>query len=238
MIYAGILAGGSGLRMGGGQMPKQFMMLGGKPVFIHTVEKFLCVAGIHDIYLGVLPDWIPQCRDLLARYLGPDHRVKPVAGGADRNGTIMNIISAIRLEYGVNEGDVIVTHDAVRPFVTGRIIEENISAALEYGACDTVIKCSDTIVNSADGQFISSIPDRREMYSGQTPQSFEINTLTQHYESLTPDEKAVLTDACKICVLKGQPVHLVEGDIYNFKITTRYDLKMAQAMLDGASDAK
>lgn len=238
MIYAGILAGGSGLRMGNAQMPKQFMMLGSKPVFIHTVEKFLCVAGIEAVYLGVLADWVPQCNDLLAKHLGPGHRVKVVAGGADRNGTIMRIIEAIRQEHGVTEDDVIVTHDAVRPFVTGRIIEENIASALEYGACDTVIKCSDTIVNSADGLAISSIPDRKEMYSGQTPQSFRINMLVRHYESLSPEEKGILTDACKICVLKGQSVRLVEGDIYNFKITTRYDFKMAQAMLDGAADVK
>ncbi|HCU7777820.1 TPA: 2-C-methyl-D-erythritol 4-phosphate cytidylyltransferase, partial [Staphylococcus aureus] len=77
--------------------------------------------------------------------------------------------------------DVIVTHDAVRPFLTHRIIKENIQAALEYGAVDTVIDAIDTIVTSKDNQTIDAIPVRNEMYQGQTPQSFNINLLKESY---------------------------------------------------------
>lgn len=86
----------------------------------------------------------------------------------------MNIIDYIRNVNGINNDDVIVTHDAVRPFLTQRIIKENIEVAEKYGAVDTVIEAIDTIVMSKDKQNIHSIPVRNEMYQGQTPQSFNI----------------------------------------------------------------
>ena len=121
----------------------------------------------------------------------------------------------------------------MRPFVTYRIIEENIRYAEECGACDTVIPASDTIVESRDGSFISGIPERKIMYQGQTPQSFKAKKLREIYESLTQEERAVLTDACKIYVLKNEPVHLVEGDVSNIKITYPHDLRVAEAILGG-----
>ena len=74
------------------------------------------------------------------------------------------------------------------------------------------------------------------MYQGQTPQSFQISLIKRLYLSLTEEEKEILTDACKICVVRDQPVHLVEGEISNIKITTISDYKIAQAMLGGIDD--
>ena len=119
----------------------------------------------------------------------------------------------------------------MRPFVTLRMIEENIDSALEFGAVDTVTPAVDTIVSSNDGKVISTIPDRATMYQGQTPQTFKIGVLKSLYNSLTDDEKKSLTDACKICVVRDYPVHLVEGSVTNLKITTTGDYKIAQAML-------
>ena len=126
---------------------------------------------------------------------------------------------------------IIVTHDSVRPFVTHRILEENILYARKYGACDTVIPASDTIVQALDNESISDIPDRKYMYQGQTPQSFHAKKLKETYESLTDQEKNILTDACKIMVLKGEHVHLVLGEVSNIKITYPYDITVAQALL-------
>ena len=91
----------------------------------------------------------------------------------------------------------------------------------------------DTIVVSENGETISQIPDRRLMYQGQTPQSFRISLLKRLYQSLDEEEKAILTDACKICVVRQTPVRLVEGDVSNLKITTVSDYKIAQAMVGG-----
>ena len=233
MIYGAILAGGKGKRMGYTEMPKQFLTIGEKPIIIHTLEKFLLNDRFRMIYIGCIPDWIAHTRDIVAKYIGENDRIVICEGGGDRNGTIMNIISRIDNDFGLSDDDVIVTHDAVRPFVTHRIINDNIDAAVKYGFCDTVIPASDTIVRSDNNAYITDIPDRSKMYQGQTPQSFNINMLRRNYESLSTDEKHILTDACKICVLKGDHVQLVMGEVFNIKITTAYDLKIADIMVKG-----
>lgn len=234
MIYAGILAGGQGKRMGYTEMPKQFLMLAEKPIIIHTLEKFLMNSRFSKIYVGCISDWVGHTQDLILKHIGKTDKIAVCEGGTDRNGTIMNIINAINSDFGHNEDDVIVTHDAVRPFVTHRIVDDNINAALAHGACDTIIPATDTIVLSNDGVLLHEIPDRSKLYQGQTPQSFKIQTLIDCFSMLSEEEKRVLTDACKICVLKGKDVKVVLGEVFNMKITTPYDLKVANSVLKGA----
>ena len=236
MIFAGILAGGTGKRMGYTEMPKQFLSLADKPIMIHTLEKFMLNSKIEKIYVGCVADWIEHTRDIIKKYIGDSDKICVCEGGADRNGTIMNIVSAIEEDYGQNDDDIIITHDSVRPFLTHRIIEQNIEAALECGACDTVISATDTIVRSEDNAFLSEIPDRSKMYQGQTPQSFNIKLLKQTFKELSAQEKQILTDACKILVLKGKKVKIVEGEVFNLKITTPFDLKMANSMVSWERD--
>ena len=145
----------------------------------------------------------------------------------------MNAIAYIEKNYRLDDDTIIVTHDAVRPFVTYRIIQDNIKAAKEFGACDTVIPATDTIVESCDKLTISSIPNRANLYQGQTPQSFKAKKLKELYDELTEDEKEILTDAAKIFVIKGENVSLVDGEISNIKITYPYDLTVAEALLKG-----
>lgn len=233
MIFAAVLAGGVGMRMNMPDMPKQFLQLDGKPIIIHTIEKFLQCEKVDCVYVGVHADWIPYMEELLQKHIPETAaRVKTVVGGADRNGTIFNIVDEIENAYGISDEHIIITHDAVRPFVTLEIIEKNIEAALQYGATDTVVPATDTIVVSLEGSVIHDIPNRAYMYQGQTPQSFKINILKQLYHSLTEEEKRILTDACKICVVRNYPVHLVEGSVTNMKITTVGDYEIAQAMLN------
>ena len=121
----------------------------------------------------------------------------------------------------------------MRPFLTRRIIKENIYFVLENKAVDTVIPATDTIITSKNGEDIESIPLRNEMYQGQTPQSFNINSLRTNYNNLSDDNKKILTDACKIMVVSNQRVKLVDGELYNIKITTPYDLKVANSIIKG-----
>ncbi|WP_430535450.1 2-C-methyl-D-erythritol 4-phosphate cytidylyltransferase [Listeria rocourtiae] len=230
MIYAQILAGGKGTRMGNVSMPKQFLSLNGKPIIVHTVEKFILNNRFDKIIISSPKEWINHAEDNIKKYVSDD-RVVVIEGGTDRNETIMNGIRYIESNFGLTDDDVIITHDAVRPFLTHRIIEENIDAALETGAVDTVIEAIDTIVESSNHNFITDIPVRDHMYQGQTPQSFNIKKLYSHYQDLSADEKQILTDACKICLLAGDRVKLVKGEIFNIKITTPYDLKVANAII-------
>ena len=145
----------------------------------------------------------------------------------------MNAIAHIEKNFSVDDDTIIVTHDSVRPFVTHRIIEDNIKYAMKYGACDTVIPATDTIVESSNHDTISNIPDRSMMYQGQTPQSFKVKKLKQLFNELSDEEKEILTDAAKILVIKGEPVYLVDGEVFNIKITYPYDLRVAETLIKG-----
>lgn len=230
-VFGVVLAGGIGTRMGNVEKPKQFMEIGGKPIIIHTIEKFVMNPEFEKILVLSPKQWIKHTEDLIRKYIPQAANVVVISGGSTRNETIMNSISYIEEQGRLNEETIIVTHDSVRPFVTHRILEENIRFAKEFGACDTVIPATDTIVESKDNTMISQIPDRKTMYQGQTPQSFKAMHLRELYNGLTDEEKTILTDACKILVIKGEKVHLVEGEESNIKITYPYDLRVAESLL-------
>ena len=178
MNYGVVVAGGVGTRMGADK-PKQFLTIGNKPIIVHTVEKFVLCNDLEKIIVLTPSDWIEYTEDILEKNLGDAlmKRVAVIEGGATRNETIMNSIDYIEKNFGLDDDTVILTHDAVRPFVTHRIIKDNIEAVLKYGATDTVIPATDTIVEAKDGNVISAIPDRSMMYQGQTPQSFKAKEL-------------------------------------------------------------
>ena len=232
-IYGIILAGGVGSRMGNVEKPKQFIEVGKKPIIAHTIEKFVINPKFEKIIVLTPKQWVPHTKDIIRKNIGANDKVVVIEGGETRNETIMNSINYIEKHETLNEDTIIVTHDSVRPFVTHRILEESIKYAQEFGASDTVIAASDTIVESEDNKFVTAIPERNKMYQGQTPQSFKAQKLRDIYMALTDEEKEILTDACKIYVLKGEKIHLVEGEIFNMKITYPFDLRMAQAILGG-----
>lgn len=231
MIFVAILAGGTGTRMGNMDKPKQFLLLGNKPIIIHTIEKFLINEKFEKIIVLCPQQWINHAEDLILKYIPNSEKIKVIVGGNLRNDTIMNAINYIDNNYGLKEEDIIITHDSVRPFITHRIIEENIKYAREYGACDTVIPATDTIIESTDGNFIKNIPDRENMYQGQTPQSFNIIKLKNLYNNIPDEKKEILSDACKIVSINNEKVFFVRGEVTNIKITYPYDLKMAKSIL-------
>ena len=231
MVYAEILAGGSGTRLGKTEMPKQFLNLGNKPIIIHTIEQFVLNIRIEKIIVCVSPEWVPYTNDIIKKYIGEVPKLFVTEAKSTRNDSVMSDCEYIKNNFGLSNKDVIIIHDAARPFISQRIIDDNISAVLENDAVDTVISAYDTIVESDDGKFIKNIPIRGNFYRGQTPQSFKIQKLQALYEKLTPDEREILTDTCKIFTLNGEKVNLVKGESYNMKITTLHDLKLADALI-------
>lgn len=236
MTYGVILAGGIGSRMGGDK-PKQYLTVKDKPIIIYTIEKFLVVPEFEKIIVLCPKQWVEHTKNLVEKHVAKaGDKVVVIEGGSTRNETIMNAIKFIDSEGNLNDGTIIVTHDSVRPFVTHRIIMENIAAAKQFGACDTVVPATDTIVEALDNTVISNIPDRSKMYQGQTPQSFKALKLKNMYDALTEEEKNILTDAAKIFVIKGEKVALVQGETYNMKITYPYDLRVAKSLLEEEND--
>lgn len=236
MVFGVILAGGIGSRMGNVEKPKQYLNIADKPIIIHTLEKFYINDKFEKLYVLCPEQWVHHTKNLIRKYIGETDRVEVIPGGETRNETIMNSIRQIESEYEVDEDTILVTHDSVRPFVTHRIIEENIYYAQKYGACDTAVPATDTIVESDDHQVIASVPDRSRMYQGQTPQTFGLLKLKELYLSLTEEEKKILTDAAKIFVMKGEKVYLVEGEVSNIKITYPYDLRVAETLIRENAD--
>ena len=236
MIFAVILAGGIGSRMGQTDTPKQFLTLGSKPVIIHTIEKFVINENIDKTIVLIPKNFINHTKNLINEFIGENEDIIVIEGGKTRNDTLLNSIIYIDEHFGIDNDSIILTHDSVRPFVTHRIIKDNIDAARKYGACDTVIPATDTIVESINGETIESIPVRDYFYQGQTPQSFNIKKLFNLINSLTKAETNILTDACKIFTLKDEDVHLVRGEVTNIKITYPYDLKLANTILDDKND--
>ncbi len=231
MVFGVLLAGGVGSRMGNIEKPKQYLNIADRPIIIHTIEKFYINEKFEKILVLCPEQWISHTRNLIKKYIGETDRIAVIAGGDTRNETIMNSIRYIEENYEVDDDTIILTHDSVRPFVTHRMIEQNIEYARRYGACDTAVPSTDTIVRSEDGQVISEVPERSRMYQGQTPQTFRLRKLKALYESLTDEEKEILTDAAKIFVMKGEEVHIVEGEVSNIKITYPYDLRVAETLI-------
>lgn len=237
MVIGGIVAGGIGSRMGQNIMPKQFLELAGKPIVVHTIEKFMASPEIDYVIVGVHEEWIYLMNDLVEKYFPHEKRLEVVPGGSNRNGTIKNIVERAKKTYGADTDAILVSHDAVRPFLSLRMIEDNVKAAGEYGVCDTVVSATDTIVQSDNQEDITDIPVRKTMYQGQTPQSFRLGLFEEVYNSMTEEELDLVTDACKMFYLRGHSVRLVEGDVTNFKITYPFDLKMAQTLMgENAND--
>ena len=231
MIYGVILAGGIGSRMGSIEKPKQFLSIGEKPVIIHTVEKFRLIKEFDEVLVLCPDDWTEYTDELIENHIPDRTSIKVLYGGPTRNETLMNAIRYIESKGYLDDETVIVTHDAVRPFVTLRILQENIRAMEQCDACDTVIPATDTIVESLNHEDISTIPDRKFLYQGQTPQTFKAKKLKYLYENLTEEEKNILTDAAKIFVIKGESVKLIRGETFNIKITYPYDLTVAEALI-------
>ncbi|MDD6488523.1 MAG: IspD/TarI family cytidylyltransferase [Clostridia bacterium] len=236
MIAAGIVAGGTGSRMGNTDMPKQFMDLCGKPVIIHTIQKFLDNSMIDIVVIGINPEWHDYMDGLAEKYFHRNDKIIITDGGADRNGTIINIISELE-KHGAKDDCILVTHDAVRPFVTGRMIDDSINKMENYDICTVAIPATDTIVCSDNGITIDNFPLRKTMFQEQTPQTFRTGTFKKVYSALNDKQRKDITDACKLFYISGYKVKLIQGDVSNIKLTYPDDLIMAKFLMENKNKA-
>ncbi|MDR2800324.1 MAG: 2-C-methyl-D-erythritol 4-phosphate cytidylyltransferase [Desulfovibrio sp.] len=229
MNYGVILAGGSGSRLKSAAQPKQFIVLGGKALLTFSVETFLACPNIDRVIVAAPPDRLGQTRAVLeGAGLG---RAEVCAGGEARQDSLLLALRHIESVYGLEDWDMAVSHDAARPFVSARVIRENVRACAGCGAADTVIPATDTIVVSEDGATVGEIPPRETMYLSQTPQTFFIGRFLSICERLAPGRLGQVTDAARILCEGGVRVALVFGDLFNIKITTDFDLVLARHLL-------
>ncbi|MGF9699858.1 2-C-methyl-D-erythritol 4-phosphate cytidylyltransferase [Paenibacillus sp. MABNR03] len=228
MAIAIILAGGKGTRMGNVSEPKQFIDVYGKPILIHTLELFDIHPEIEHIAVVCVDEWHDELRRWIRKY--DLNKIKWIVNsGSSRQQSTYNALIAI--ENDVLKNDIVVIHDSARPLVTHRIITDNIKAAKQYGAVDTVIPTSDTIVNSVDAKKISNIPNRNHLFLGQTPQSFEYQKIRSAHDRAFRNQINNASDDCQLLLNQGDQVFLVSGEKLNFKITTMDDLLLLKSVV-------
>ena len=227
MIFAIVLAGGSGSRMRS-EMPKQYLNLYRKPVAYYALNAFYSCEKIDKVILVTSNDYFDVGLEISQKYFHSDILV--CTGGKHRSESLMNGLDFIEEQFGMDEKTIVLTHDAARPFVSERMILDNIAAMSEADACDTCIPAVDTVIEGESG-FATAMPERSHVYCCQTPQTFRAMKLKQLYHSLSEEQKASLTDAGKIFYLCGEKVKIVEGARENIKITYPIDLEIAKSIL-------
>lgn len=231
MNIAIVLAGGSGSRMGMVDRPKQFIDIYGKPVIIHTLEAFEINSNIDAICVICIKEWQDDLSMWLKEY--DIRKVRWIAdAGSSRQESSLNALDAIKNDC--SDDDYVIIHDAARPLVSQKIINENIVKVRQFGACDTVIPAHDTVIKSIDSESLDSIPPRKELYLGQTPQSFKYSIVRKAYDdyfALPEDKRPVMTDDCGLVLQSGVKIGMAMGDKLNMKITTMEDLLLVKSIV-------
>ena len=232
MNFAGILAGGIGSRMER-SVPKQFLDIAGVPIVVRTLRTFFTVPCVDRIVLAMNPQWTNYCRDLLQKHDIDLARVDMIPGGATRFLSMTNIVDRCIELVGdkLADGDLLCIHDCARPFVSQRIVEDNYRMVADYDMVTTSLPTIDTVIIAEDGKTESSVPVRSTVFCDQGPQTFRLMDFKRLQSALSPEETSALIEAGKMYLAAGKSVGIVPGDRMNFKITTEFDLTLAECLL-------
>jgi len=229
-----VLAGGSGTRVGT-DIPKQFLKVAGKTIIEHTVDAFQKNRNIDEIAIVIHPAYVYTIEDMVLANNWNKVR-KILIGGAQRYESSLVAIKA----YGDDSMVNLIFHDAVRPLVSQRIIDDVVKALEQYDAVDTAISAVDTIIRTKDdGRFIDDIPGRSYLRRGQTPQGFKINIIKRAYEIALRDDEFSATDDCSIVLkyLPGVPIYIVAGEESNMKLTYMEDIFLIDKLFQLRSES-
>ena len=225
-VTAIIAAAGSGRRVGAAK-PKQMLDIGGVSMLHHSVRAFVAHPRISEVILVLPEDAGAVMLDSLA-LAGVEH-LRAVTGGARRQDSVANAFDQVS-----PDSDVVLIHDAARPFVSAALIDRTIAAAMTHGAAIAAVASRDTVKRVSDGVIRESIP-RDTVYLAQTPQGFRREVLAAAVAAGRAGIEA--TDEAALAEGAGYPVHVVEGESGNVKITTAEDVEAARQRMRGGSVA-
>ena len=229
-VVAVIPAGGSGQRMGTAT-PKQFMLLGGVPLLLHCLQVFERCESISQIILVVPKDERERTLAEVVERHGIKKVLKVVAGGATRQESVYH-----GLKETDPETEIVVIHDAVRPFVTEDLIERSIGTARDIGGAIVAVRMKETVKQvGPDGHILRTV-DRSQLWLAQTPQTFRRALLIEGYRKAESDGFHA-TDEAVLLERLGHKIVVVPGRWDNIKITTPEDFQIAEAILAGRRDA-
>ncbi len=232
MNYAIILSGGVGTRFGS-EIPKQYIDIDGKPIIQFTLERFGESKLIDKIVIVVAKEWQDYVNKIALDILDkPFLFAKP---GSSRQGSILNGLNKCA-EGGVSEEDKVIIHDAVRPLVSTKLIDECIEALNDSGAVMPVIPVCDTIYESADGKSVTGLLDRDKLFSGQAPEAFGLKKYYELNKTLSAKEIEAIRGSSELAFKNGIKVKLISGEVTNFKITTREDMERFKQIIKGGNE--
>ena len=214
-----IVAGGTGVRMGAG-IPKQFLLIGDKPVLYYTIKAFF--EAFSDVFIVlVLPsEHLEKGREIASNYFS-GHSINVVAGGETRFHSVKNGLSVIGQEQSI-----VFVHDGVRCLVSPSLIQRCYSATLEFDMAIPAISSKDSI-RIIDGNE-NKVQNRKNVMLIQTPQTFKSEILSAAFNA---NYQESFTDEATVVELTGKKIHLIEGEESNIKITQPVDLLIAKQYL-------
>ena len=235
-----VLAGGKGLRLGG-DTPKQYLLLEGRPLLCHALDAFEAAASVDAILVVVGAADVDRVREALTTTYGPFGKlIGVVAGGKERYDSSKRGLDALLSRSETY--DIVLVHDAARALVSAACIDRVVERAVETDACVAAVPVTDTVKQSADGDRVDRTLPRKELFAVQTPQGFATELLTAAYaameeqrvrepEAFAETERNITDDASVVERYTDRPVYLAQGEVTNRKVTVSEDLEYARYIL-------
>lgn len=223
-VSAIIVAGGKGIRMRA-PVRKQYLMLDGRPILSHTVNRFTTCGYCDHVILVIPPEDSVYCRSEVLSRVEHAEMVTVVSGGAERQDSVYSGLNAVPSTDGI-----VLIHDGVRPFVTRNQIQDLIACAAEKGACMLGIAAFDTLKEADARGCIQRTLDRNNVYLAQTPQAFQYHLIKKAHE-IARERNFTGTDDASLVEQSGHDVFILPGNRDNIKITAPEDLKIAEAII-------
>ncbi len=224
-ITAIVLAAGQGKRMHS-KIQKQFLEIQDHPVLYYSLKCFQDSPVINDIILVTQSDMICYCKDEIVDHYSFTKVSDVIAGGKERYDSVYQGLLAC------TDTDYVFIHDGARPFITEEILKRGLAGVRKTGACVVGMPSKDTVKLSDEDGFVSTTPERKQVWAIQTPQIFSYALIRKAHESIRKKDMSMITDDAMVVEQEsGVKVRLVEGSYQNIKITTPEDLDVAEVFL-------
>lgn len=232
MNYVILLAGGVGKRMGA-DIPKQFIKVKGKPIIVYSIENFQRNEQIEKIVVVCVKDWIDYVKELVKEY-GLTKVEWIIKGGSSGHDSIKN--GVFFLKDKVNPDDYVIVHDAVRPILPQKAINEVLCVAHEKGNASSSIVCHPPIVYTEDGESGVKDIDREHVMLTASPQAYKFSLALSCYEKAEAENKNNFTFTSSLLIHYGERVYFAKGTTSNIKVTKKEDIALFEALLNVPED--